>query len=128
MEASLLPGLTFDDRIIMSGHLKEKYPDRVPILVRLLPESLANAGIYNKHKLIKYKFLTPRDLNILDVLRSIAYQVHPALSGDDIVYIKHPILEFTDQIDYVYRKYRHSDGFLYLTCEIGSRKEQCLVM
>eukprot|EP01130_Rhizamoeba_saxonica_P001618 TRINITY_DN114_c0_g1_i1.p1 TRINITY_DN114_c0_g1~~TRINITY_DN114_c0_g1_i1.p1 ORF type:complete len:116 (-),score=18.93 TRINITY_DN114_c0_g1_i1:51-398(-) len=100
---------SLDKRIEVSGKIRSKYPDRVPVIV----ERAAGADL---PQIEKRKFLVPKDINVggfgfeirkhlptLDPKKSIFLFVN-----DDTL---PPTAAYMHQI---YERYHDEDGFLYI--------------
>ena len=99
---------TYEQRINESIIIRNKYPDRIPVI--------CEKNIYgNNPDIDKHKYLIPIDFtigNFLFVIRKrIKLQSYEAL----FILIKDIIPLLTLNFEELYYKYKDSDGYLYIT-------------
>jgi GABA(A) receptor-associated protein len=100
---------TFEDRRLESNRIKEKYPDRVPIIC----ERGFGADI---PILDRKKYLVPGDLNIANFLYIIRKRME--LSPDKALFLfcnDSCLLPTSSNISLAYEEHKDDDGFLYIT-------------
>lgn len=98
---------SFEDRIAESKKIRDKYPDRVPVIVEPAQQSTLN-------KIDKTKFLVPEDLTVGKFLTVIRKRIQ--LSSEQALFIfVDNILPCTSQnLGSIYHKHKSKDNFLYL--------------
>jgi GABA(A) receptor-associated protein len=101
---------TIEERQIESRRIKDKYPNRIPIICGIHPSSAKDLPVLDK-----FKFLTPDTLTFGQFL----YTIRRRLKLDE----KKGLYIFTDDntlctistpMKIIYAKHRSPDGFLYL--------------
>jgi len=98
----------FDTRKDESSRIKEKYPDRVPIIVEKSVKSDI-AGIDKK------KYLVPQDLTIGQFIYILRKRID--LTAEKAIFLfteKNIIPPTASIISEIYEQYKNDDGFLYL--------------
>lgn len=93
----------------LSQHIKEKYPDRIPVIV----ES-------KKIILKKYKFIVPNTITVSRFMIELRKNITHEIDQNKNIFIqfkckgllKMPLM--TDFLENVYQKSDTTDGFLYL--------------
>ena len=98
----------FDTRKDESTRIKERYPDRVPIIVEKSVKSDI-AGIDKK------KYLVPQDLTIGQFMYIIRKRID--LTAEKAIFLfteKNIITPTASVISEIYEQHKNDDGFLYL--------------
>lgn len=101
---------SFEDRKKEASRVREKYPDRVPVIVeqtkRLFKEEV---------KLDKQKFLVPIDLTIgqfmFIIRKRCKVEPHKAI----FLMFGNKIPPTSESIDKLYEQHKDEDGFIYAT-------------
>mmetsp|Transcript_32932 Transcript_32932/g.51487 ORF Transcript_32932/g.51487 Transcript_32932/m.51487 type:complete len:123 (-) Transcript_32932:193-561(-) len=99
---------SFEDRKDVADKIREKYPDRLPVIVEKHPKS-------DVPLIDKYKFLVPNDIAV----GKFKYEIrkHMRLSSEKAIFlfvgnVSPPTAAMMSQ---VYDHYKDEDGFLYVT-------------
>jgi len=96
---------TYQERIKESTYLLEKYPNRVPIII------IPGKNITEKKE---FKFLVPENLSLIQLVYLMKEKMNHT-SYDSIYFcIDNIILNSTEKIYNLKRKYKSKDGFLYI--------------
>ena len=99
----------FDKRLVESIKIKQKYPNRIPIIC----EKTKKTTIAD---IDKNKFLVPNDLTMGQFLYVIRKRIKLSAEEAIFVYINNSILPPTSAlVSTIYEEYKDDDGFLYLT-------------
>lgn len=99
----------FDKRLVESIKIKQKYPNRIPIIC----EKTSKTSIPD---IDKNKFLVPNDLTMGQFLYVIRKRIKLSAEEAIFVYINNSILPQTSAlVSTIYEEYKDDDGFLYLT-------------
>jgi GABA(A) receptor-associated protein len=97
--------LSFEERLAMSKNILERHPDRIPIIV--------NSGDF---VMDKYKFLSPNNINIYQLLASIRKSIQKIKPHEGIfIFINNSIPNNTSLISEIYKEHKSPDGLLYIT-------------
>lgn len=102
------PYFILDERQKEAAQIKERYPDRIPVIA----EPRANSDIA---AMDKKKFLVPRDLTVGQFTQVIRKRIQLPPEKALFVYIDKQILYNTAAMTEVNRQYQDRDGFLYVT-------------
>eukprot|EP00005_Dracoamoeba_jomungandri_P001193 CAMPEP_0174249860 /NCGR_PEP_ID=MMETSP0439-20130205/199_1 /TAXON_ID=0 /ORGANISM="Stereomyxa ramosa, Strain Chinc5" /LENGTH=119 /DNA_ID=CAMNT_0015329785 /DNA_START=67 /DNA_END=426 /DNA_ORIENTATION=+ len=99
---------TLEKRMEVAKRIREKYPDRIPVIVEKAPKSDAP-------DIDKKKFLVPSDITVGKFVYEI--RKHMKLSPEKAIFLfVNNVLPPTAQdMYYIYAKYKDEDGFLYIT-------------
>lgn len=97
-----------DSRIKESGRLKEKYPDRIPIIL----DKESGSDIQN---IDKQKYLVPIDFTVGQFLFLIKKRIKLKEEQAIFLMVNDFIPPNSSLISQLYREYRDKDGFLYIT-------------
>ena len=101
---------SFDERIAQSNNIKQKYPDKIPIIIE---RSKRDRKLLD---LDKIKYLVPNNITVMDCIAILRRRLN--LSSTESIYMFCPgyniILAGTQSIDELYNKYKDDDGFLYI--------------
>lgn len=102
---SNIHNLKFEERLSISTNIKQKYPDRIPIIVNT-----------TDFVMDKYKFLSPANINIHKLLISIRKSIQKLNPNEALfLLINNTIPNNTSLISELYNEYKNNDGFLYIT-------------
>ncbi len=99
----------FYERKLESERIKEKYPDRIPIICE---KSLKNSGLLPD--LDKTKYLVPHDLTVGQFMYIIRKRLKLNASEALYLFANGHIMTCSNTIGMAYDNYREQDGFLYL--------------
>lgn len=111
MQASPFSSHPVEARLNVALRLRNKYPDRVPIIVRTNPNG-------KQIQLTTFKFLTPRDITLARFLYELRKHVK-SLSPHAAIYLLledgtlPPVSTLLSTLD---EKHKNADGFLYFIC------------
>lgn len=97
----------FEQRINESKRIREKYPDRVPVIV----EKSKNSDVDN---IDKRKFLVPNDLTIGQFLYTIRKRIKLAPEKALFIFVNGTLPPTAALISHVYKEHKDNDGFLYV--------------
>jgi len=100
----------FDDRRSEAERIREKFPDRIPVIVE---RSRSTATIIPH--IDKEKFLVPGDLTVAQFIFIIRRRLHLDSEIALFVYIGNTLPTTGTLLRELYRNHADSDGFLYLT-------------
>lgn len=105
MNKNNIINLTFDEREKMSSSIRQKYADRVPIII--LPTKIV---------MNKYKFLAPNDITIHQLLYSIRKSMVDIKPTEAIfIFINNTIPNGSLLISEIDKEYMDKDGFVYIS-------------
>jgi GABA(A) receptor-associated protein len=96
------------ERIKKSQHILEKYPDRVPLIVKPSP---SDRGAF---PIDKSKYITPRDLTLLQLQQIIRKRIHFPAEKALYMFINNKMYPITSMIGPIYDTHKDTDGFLYI--------------
>ena len=97
------------ERIKKSQLILEKYPDRVPLIIQ------PSKSDRNAYPIDKSKYITPRDLTLLQLQQIIRKRIHFPAEKALFMFINNKIYPITSMIGPVYDTNKDTDGFLYIT-------------
>ena len=99
---------TFEQRLTESKHIREKYPDRIPIIV----EKVVNSPINN---IDKTKYLVPNDLTVGQFIHVIRKRINVPQEKGIFIFVKEKTMPPTSSLMLtIYNNYVDEDGFLYV--------------
>jgi GABA(A) receptor-associated protein len=98
--------MSFDERLKTSSGLKEKHPDRIPLI-------LTREKNRNLPEFTSLKFLVPFDCTIAKLIINIRKQIK--IRDTDCIYLSfnNRIFKNSDVIVTMYERFKNKDGFLY---------------
>lgn len=97
---------TLEQRSCDSNRIREKYPNRFPIIVQR-----SGTGIPD---IDKHKYLAPSDLTIGQFIYVIRNRIKLSPQKALFVFINNTIPPSGDLISTIYNTHRDEDGFLYM--------------
>jgi GABA(A) receptor-associated protein len=98
----------FEERLKESEKIKEKYPDRIPVII----EKSVNSSVNNINK---HKYLVPSDLTVGQFIHVIRKRIQAQPEQGIFIFVKEKILPPTSSLMItMYENYADSDGFLYM--------------
>ena len=100
--------LTLEERIQESERIKEKYADRIPVIVERTSSS-------NLPELDKHKFLVPNTLTVGQFLYVIRKRIKLEHSHALFIFIANTVPQISKNMNELYDTHRDEDGFLYTT-------------
>ena len=101
--------IDYHKRFYESQKMREKYPDRVPVIVGKL-DSDKNLPNIDKHK-----FLVPYDIAMSQFIYIIRKQIKLSHEQALFVFINNVIYSSKTLIATIYEENKDDDGFLYVT-------------
>jgi GABA(A) receptor-associated protein len=97
--------LSFEDRVALSTNIKERHPDRIPIIIR------TTDFVMNK-----YKFLSPNNITIHQLLLSIRKSIEKLKPHEAVfLFINNSVPNNSSLISEIYNEHKDRDGLLYIT-------------
>lgn len=100
----------FDDRRDEAQRIREKFPDRIPVIVERSRSTTSAIPHIDKEK-----FLVPGDLSISQFIFIIRRRLHLDSDTALFVYIGNTLPTTGTLLRELYRNHAESDGFLYLS-------------
>jgi GABA(A) receptor-associated protein len=97
------------ERLKKSQHILEKYPDRVPLIIKPSP---SDREVY---PIDKSKYITPRDLPLIQLQQIIRKRIKFPAEKALFMFINNKIYPITSVIGQLYDTHKNEDGFLYIT-------------
>nr|3H9D_A Chain A, Microtubule-associated protein 1A/1B, light chain 3, putative [Trypanosoma brucei]3H9D_B Chain B, Microtubule-associated protein 1A/1B, light chain 3, putative [Trypanosoma brucei] len=98
---------TFESRQSDAAKVRERHPDRLPIIC----EKVYNSDI---GELDRCKFLVPSDLTVGQFVSVLRKRVQLEAESALFVYTNDTVLPSSAQMADIYSKYKDEDGFLYM--------------
>lgn len=99
---------TFDKRVTVAQRLKEKYPDRLPVIVEKLAKSDAP-------DITKKKYLVPCDMPVSKFIYELRKQMRVKPESAIFVFVNNTMPPNSALMSHIYTHYHDDDGFLYIT-------------
>lgn len=97
------------ERVKKSQLILEKYPDRVPLIIE------PSKGDRVSYPIDKSKYITPRDLTLLQLQQIIRKRIHFPSEKALFMFINNRLFPITSMVGQIYDDNKDSDGFLYVT-------------
>ena len=97
------------ERVKKSQIILEKYPDRVPLII------LPSKNDRDSYPIDKTKYITPRDLTLLQLQQIIRKRVKFPAEKALFMFIKNKIYPVSAMVGAIYDTNKDPDGFLYVT-------------
>lgn len=98
---------SLDVRMLEAKYVREKYPDRVPVIVQ-------KRKVSPMPFIDKSKFITPQDLTFAQFIYVIRKRLHLDSSQALFVFANNTIIPSSLTMAACMQKYASEDGFLYL--------------
>jgi len=100
---------SLEKRVEVSSKIKQKYPDRVPVIVERAAKS--DAPLVEKKK-----FLVPTDITVGKFVYEIRKHM-PSLKPEDSIFlfVNDVLPPSAALVSTIYEKHKDEDGFLYIT-------------
>ena len=108
MKCTFKKSKTFEERCKESTKIKEKYPDRIPVIVEKSDKCTLT------HDIDKQKYLVPRSLSCSQFLYIIRKRINIGESESLFIFINNNLIPSSKTIDEIYNTDKDSDGFLYV--------------
>jgi GABA(A) receptor-associated protein len=100
---------TFEERVLHSTQLMNKYPDRVPIIIKKRKDDK------NLEELSKNKYLIPKNLDIKDIIFIIRKNLKIEPHHGIFVFVANVLVPMNTSMGAIYLQHKDPDGFLYIT-------------
>lgn len=97
---------TFDLRQAESARIRNKYPDRVPIIVEQQKKS-------SLPELDKHKYLVPGDLTVGQFMHVLRKRMKMPPEEALFIFMNNKIPPSSSLVSHVYQNDKNEDGFLY---------------
>lgn len=98
----------FSERFRQAIAVKQKYPDKLPIICENQDPSKHSADL-------KIKYLVPKDFTVGNLIYSIRKNLVVSQETSIFIFIENNILpRSTERISDIYNEYRDDDMFLYI--------------
>jgi len=97
------------ERVKKSQIILEKYPDRVPLII------LPSKNDRDSYPIDKTKYITPRDLTLLQLQQIIRKRVKFPAEKALFMFINNKIYPVSAMVGTIYDTNKDPDGFLYVT-------------
>ena len=102
---------SFEDRCSQSKHIRDKYPNRIPIIVARNAHHAANIP-----EITRQKYLVPSDLSFAQFMHVIRTRIKlPAEVGLYLFVADTVMVPASSTMSVVDSEHRDADGFLYVT-------------
>lgn len=98
---------SFEERESESKKIREKYPERVPVIVEPADQSSLT-------KIDKTKFLVPEDLTVGGFLTVIRKRIKLGPEQALFIFVNNTLPCTSQTMGSVFYNYKETDGFLYL--------------
>lgn len=99
---------TFDERCIESKQIKDKYPDRIPVIVEKSDRCTLRKDID------KQKYLVPKTLSCSQFLYIIRKRINISEGEALFIFINNTLVPSSKTIEHIYDSDKDDDGFLYV--------------
>lgn len=99
---------TFEKRQFEAAKIREKYPDRIPVICEKSPSSKDIPDIDKK------KYLVPADLTAGQFLFVIRKRMRLTPEKAIFIFINNTLPPSGDMLSQLYKSYKDEDGFLYV--------------
>jgi GABA(A) receptor-associated protein len=97
---------TFEERLMYSSTLKNKYQDRIPVIIEKSKES--------DPEIDKNKYLVPKSLKINEFICIIKKRIKIDSKKAIFIFINNKLIPMGASIEEVYETEKNDDGFLYI--------------
>lgn len=99
---------TYDERLEESTKMRNKYPDRIPVICQKTPQSTLSA-------LYKSKYLVPKHLTSSQFLFVIRKRLQLTSEKALFIFIDGTLPSSALTFEELYETYKSNDGFLYVS-------------
>jgi GABA(A) receptor-associated protein len=97
----------FEKKYNESKRIREKYPDRVPVIVQ-------KAKGCNLNDIDKKKYLVPSDVTIGQFISIIRQRIKLSPDKAIFIFINNILPSTSATVHSIYNEMKHGDGFLYI--------------
>eukprot|EP00250_Pteridium_aquilinum_P026931 c33859_g1_i1 orf=339-695(-) len=98
---------SFEERTAKACRMREKYPDRIPVIVEKAPKT----GMPDMEK---KKFLVPDDLTVGQFVYIIGKRLHLSPGQALFIFVGNMLPPITALMASIYKDHKDEDGFLYV--------------
>jgi len=98
---------TFDKRLEESTKIRQKYPERVPVIVEKVARSQIN-------DIDKRKFLVPSDISVAQFMWIIRKRIALPPEKAIFLFVDKTIPQSSVSMGQLYEEHKDPDGFLYI--------------
>ena len=100
---------SFENRKAESKRVREKYPDKIPVIIE--KSDSTTLGDIKKHK-----YLFQKELTMAQILLYVREQLNVQQTDTIILYVANKYIPLNSELlSQVYEKYADKDGFMYIT-------------
>lgn len=100
---------SFEERLAESKRIREKHPDRIPVICE--KSTRCNKDIPD---IDKRKYLVPSDLTMGQFIYVIRKRMNLTPHKSIFLFVNHTLPQSSELISKVYEKCKDQDGFLYI--------------
>ena len=100
---------TLEERIHYSTTLKNKYTDRIPVIIE------KDIRCRDSIEISKNKYLFPRTMNISEIITIIRKNIKMDSSKAIFIFVDGCLVPMNNSIESIYNSHANEDGFLYVT-------------
>ncbi|KAK2192252.1 hypothetical protein NP493_36g06003 [Ridgeia piscesae] len=98
---------TFEQRKAESSKIKQKYPERIPVIVERSPKSQVP-------DIDKRKFLVPNDITVAQFMWIIRKRIKLQQERALFLFVHKNLPQSSASMAEIYQEHQDSDGFLYV--------------
>jgi len=98
---------TYDQRCAESKKIREKYPDRIPVIVQKVENS-------NIEKIDKRKYLVPADITAAQFMWIIRKRINLPSERAIFLFVDKMVPQSSWTMGELYEQHKDEDGFLYI--------------
>lgn len=99
---------TYEEKKQESERIREKYPDRLPIIVKKDKNCILQ-------DIDKEKYLVPKDMSLSQFMFVIRKRIHLDPATALFILINGNLINGTKIMDNIFNEHKQEDGFLYVT-------------
>ncbi|XP_059164940.1 gamma-aminobutyric acid receptor-associated protein-like 2 [Physella acuta] len=98
---------TFEHRMLESGKIRTKYPERIPVIVEKDPKSHITY-------IDKRKFLVPNDISVAQFMWIIRKRIQLPSEKAIFLFVGKVLPQSSASMGQIYEDHKDEDGFLYI--------------
>merc|ERR1719295_1752580 len=98
---------TFEQRAAEAGKIRNKYPERIPVIVEKAPKSQVP-------DIDKRKFLVPSDISVAQFVWIIRKRVQMPSEKALFLFVGKVLPQTSASMGQIYEEHKDEDGFLYV--------------
>jgi len=106
---------SFDIRKAECERVREKHPNKIPIVCEIHPKDIIKQNTNHHQPLIKSKYLVNEDFTIAQFTQVIRGKMKLDKNVAIFIIVCGQMVSSSQTIRTLYARYRNSDGFLYIT-------------